>query len=303
MLDLTQLSALLPEPPLSKVRPFSVGGQRLDFERERYLVGVVNLSPDSWYKESVCTSAEAAIARGERLAAAGAKIIDIGAESSLPEAARVGVSGQLDRLLPVVRALAAAGILVSVESYHPEVLEACAEAGARIFNLTGPAEADAVFSLAARYEAAVVLCYVAGDNVRAANEGSASELAAAGQLAAPSVPALSAYFERLTARARALGLERCFLDPGLGFYYRALPDGPERVRYQLKSLLSAGQLWSLGYPIFNILPHAPGLFGEAERRGAEPFFGVIAALFGSHLLRTHEVEKLAPILKALELYE
>src|SRR5262245_50692108 len=119
------------------VRTFSIGGRFFDFNRHRYLVGVINLSTDSWYRESVCATTEAAIARAEMLTTDGADLIDIGAESTLPEARRADIQQQLDRLLPVVEALKARHLLVSIESYYPEVLETCAKAGADIFNLTG----------------------------------------------------------------------------------------------------------------------------------------------------------------------
>ncbi|MCH7577475.1 MAG: dihydropteroate synthase [Chloroflexi bacterium] len=107
-----------------------------------------------------------AIERGLRLAREGADLVDIGAESSLPHSKRVGPGEQIERIVPVVRALATEGILVSVESYYPEVLAAAAEEGARVFNLTGN-EADAdVLKLAARHKAAVVFCYVQGGHVR-----------------------------------------------------------------------------------------------------------------------------------------
>ena len=69
------------------------------------IMGVINLSPDSWYRESVCLSAEAAIKRGRVLMAQGADIIDVGAESSLNSADRVDSQKQLSRVLPVLKEL------------------------------------------------------------------------------------------------------------------------------------------------------------------------------------------------------
>ncbi len=122
------------------VRTFRIGDRYFDFNRFRYLVGVINLSTDSWYRESVCATADEAITRADILAADGADLIDIGAESTLPHARRQDIRQQLDRLLPVVEALKARDLLVSVESYYPEVLETCAKAGADVFNLTGMRE-------------------------------------------------------------------------------------------------------------------------------------------------------------------
>ena len=130
------------------VRTFSIGGRFFDFNRYRALVGVINLSTDSWYRESVCATTEEAIRRAEMLARDGADLIDIGAESTLPQARRADVQQQLDRLLPVVEALKARNLLVSVESYYPEVFEVCAKAGADVFNVTGMRDEAEVFKLA-----------------------------------------------------------------------------------------------------------------------------------------------------------
>lgn len=275
------------------VKSFAIGGRTFDFVNHRYLTGVINLSPDSWYRESVCTDAASAIERGRRLVRDGAHLVDIGAESSLPDAERVDAGGQLDRLLPVVRALVADGVLVSVESYHPEVLDACGEAGAHVFNVTGMREADAIFDVAARHDAALVLCHVQGDNVR-----EVTSLEHVGD----AVPSLLTYFGALLRRMEEKGVTRAFVDPGLGFYYRNLEDGETRVRYQLDTFLETFRLAELGYPTFNIVPHAPHVFGEDERRNAEPFFGVLAFLGGTHMVRTHEVRRLSRVLRALELY-
>lgn len=297
MLDLATVAdriALHGSAVQASVRPFHVGDRLWDFSKKRYLVGVINLSPDSWYAESVATTTEAAIARGEELLADGADAIDIGAESTLPNAEVLGADRQIDRLRPVVEALAARGAAVSVESYHPEVLEASAKAGARIFNLTGARRADDAFDLARRYDAAVILCYVQGETVRDVSDF---------DLERDMVPKLLSYFRSLTERAAAKGVSKCFLDPGLGFYYRNLEDGRVRVRHQLDTFLSAFRIAELGYPTFNILPHAPVFFRADERRAAEPFFSVLALLFGTHVLRTHELRTVARIRDLMGAYE
>jgi len=121
------------------VRPFDIAGQ-VSFPSARPAVmGVINLSADSWYRESICTSIESAVERGSELRAQGADIIDIGAESTLGQALRVGAAEQRQRLLPVIGQLASQGIIVSAETYDAEVAEACLEAGAKVLNLTGTA--------------------------------------------------------------------------------------------------------------------------------------------------------------------
>jgi dihydropteroate synthase len=294
MLDFGPLRRLLARHGAAWDAPvpgFSIRGRRFDFARRRYLMGVINLSPDSWYRESVCADEGQAVARGRLLVAQGADLVDVGAESTLPDAARVSPAEQQARLLPVVRTLAGEGVLVSVESYHPEVLEAAGEAGAAVFNLTGTREEGAVLRLARRFEAAVVHCYVQGETVRAADDFAFSPDMAQTQLD---------YFGERIARARAAGVTRNVIDPGLGFYYRNLEDGDLRVAYQLQTFVQAFRLRALGCPILNILPHAPELFGEAQRRTAEPVFAVLALLGGTHIVRTHELDAVARVRAMLE---
>jgi dihydropteroate synthase len=289
MLDLNALRTLLDrygDALRYPVRAMELGGRRFDFARRPALMGVINLSPDSGYRESICTTGPEAIERGLRLAGEGADFIDIGAESTLPRAKRVGAGEQIERLLPVVRTLSERGILVSVESYYPEVLEAAAGAGAMLFNLTGNESDDAVLRLAARHKAAVIFCHVQGRHVRDVGEF---------VLEPDAIAAMEAGFRERTARAARIGVPRCILDPGLGFYYRNLEDGALRVNYQLQTFLETFRLSRLGYPILNILPHAFEVFGEEDRRAAEPFFAVLALLGGTHILRTHELRTVAKI--------
>src|SRR5580658_9111672 len=97
----------------ARVKAFSIGGKKFDFNSRPSVMGVINLSADSWYRESVCLSADAAIERGRILAAQGADIVDIGAESTLANAARQGDAAQKSKLVPVIKVLRAEKILVS----------------------------------------------------------------------------------------------------------------------------------------------------------------------------------------------
>ena len=165
MLDLEQLAALLEknrEAAKARVKEFTIGDKQFAFNTRPYFMGVINLSPDSWYRESVCLSAEAAIQRGKLLAAQGADIIDIGAESTLAQAARAADGLQKSKLLPVIEGLR--DQILSVETYSSDVAEQCLSAGAKILNLTG--NDPKLYSIAAAHDAAVIICYVQGPNVR-----------------------------------------------------------------------------------------------------------------------------------------
>jgi len=295
MLSLEHLGGLLENhraAAAAPVREFAIGGRSFAFNSQPAVMGVVNLSADSWYRESVCLTAEAAIQRGKVLAAQGAHIIDVGAESTLAHAARVGAAAQTSQLLPVIRALRAENILVSVETYSPAVTRASLEAGANILNLTGTTATDEIFRLVAAHEAAVIICYVAGDNVREVGDF---------DLSADPIPLLREFFARQIEIAQRHGVEKIFIDPGLGFYYRNLQDSAVRVRHQMNIFLNTFRLRDLGFPVCHALPHAFEFFGE-EVRCAEPFFAVLAALGKTDLFRTHEVPRIRAVLDTLKIY-
>ena len=85
----------------ARVKEFSIAGRRFAFNTQPAIMGVINLSPDSWYRESVCLTAEGAIQRGQVLREQGADIVDIGAESTLAHAARANEAAQNSKLVPI----------------------------------------------------------------------------------------------------------------------------------------------------------------------------------------------------------
>ena len=295
MLNLEHISELLENNPAAaaaRVQEFAIGGKPFAFNAQPAVMGVVNLSADSWYRESVCLTAESAVQRGKVLAAQGADIIDVGAESTLAHAARVDDAAQNSKLIPVIKGLRAEKILVSVETYSPAVTRASLEAGANILNLTGTEASDEFFRMVAAHDAAVIICFVQGKNVREVGDY---------DLSADPVPMLRDYFSRQIEIAQRNGVEKIFLDPGLGFYYRNLQDSAVRVRHQMQVFLNTFRLRELGFPVCHALPHAFEYFGD-EVRCAEPFFAVLAALGKTDLFRTHEVPRIKAVLETLKVF-
>jgi dihydropteroate synthase len=296
MLTLESLEQLLQahrEAAAAPVREFRLGSHHLAFNQRKAIMGVVNLSPDSWYRESVCLDTESALRRGRVLAAQGADLVDVGAESTLSHAARLDDALQNSKLLPVVCGLRAEGIPVSVETYQPEVARACLEAGASVLNLTGAAGSESMYRLVADHDAAVIICYIQGSNVREVGEF---------DFGTDPVAGMREYFAREIELATSCGVERIFIDPGLGFYYRNLKDSAARVRHQISTFLNTFRLRSLGWPVCHALPHAFEFFGD-EVRCAEPFFAVLAALGKTDLFRTHEVPRVRSVLDTLAIVQ
>jgi dihydropteroate synthase len=274
------------------VREFAVGGRKVSSKERKSIMGVINLSTDSWYRESVCPTVDSAVGRAFVLAAQGADIVDIGAESTLAHAARLDETLQGSKLLPVLDGLKDLSIPISVETYNLAVARRCLEAGARVINLTGTEDTEAFYLLAREFDAAVIVCFVQGRNVREVADFSFDR---------DPIDFMYEYFARELDRAQKCGLEKVFIDPGLGFYYRNLQDSAVRVRHQMRTFLNTFRLRALGFPVCHALPHAFEYFGD-EVRNAEPFFAVLAALGNTDLFRTHEVSKVKAVLDTLQVY-
>jgi dihydropteroate synthase len=294
MLSIEQLAELAQKHSAAlnaRVKEFAVKGRLVSSNAHKSIMGVINLSADSWYRESVSVTAEAAIRRAHVLQEQGADIVDIGAESTLSHAAVLDADLQKSKLLPVLKGLTDLKIPVSIETYNLQVAGQCLEAGASIINLTGAEKTEEFYRLAKDFDAAVIICFVQGKNVREVGEYDLSH---------DPIRTMYDYFCREIEKAQKFSLEKLFIDPGLGFYYKNLQDSAFRVRHQMNVFLNTFRLRTLGYPICHALPHAFEYFGE-EVRSAEPFFALLAALGKTDLFRTHELVKTKAVLDSLNL--
>lgn len=256
------------------------------------LMGCVNLSRDSSYRESVATSPDDAVRMGRIQAAQGAQVIDLGAESSNSGTLRVSPEDQIAMLVPAVKGLVQDAV-VSVETYEPAVVRACLDAGARVLNMTGRQHEEEMLTLAAEYDAAVVMCFGETANVREVADVPPDD---------DPMPVLVDHFTPRLARARELGVDKVVVDPGMGFVYGNLMDPMTRSRHQTRVLTQTFRLRSLGVPVCNVVPHTYDIFGD-EFRKAEGFYAMFAALGGTHLLRIHEVAHLRVVLRGLQMLE
>ena len=163
-------------------------------------------------------------------------------------------TGQKSKLLPVLRAFGKRACWSRSETYEPAVARACLEAGANILNLTGTDGSDELFRMVAAHDAAVIICYVQGKNVREVGDF---------DFGADPMALMHDYFARQIEIALRNGVEKILMDPGLGFYYRNLQDSAVRVRHQMTVFLNTFRLARPG------LPHLPRVAARLRvfRRG------------------------------------
>jgi len=134
----------------------------LPLARDPQVMGIVNVTPDSFSDGGQFDSHKFAIAQGRRLAADGAHIVDVGGESTRPGAVLVSVREEIERVVPVISALSHDGIAVSVDTSKPEVMEAAVAAGARMVNDIYALRRPGALEMAARLKVPVCLMHMQG---------------------------------------------------------------------------------------------------------------------------------------------
>jgi dihydropteroate synthase len=243
------------------------------------IMGIVNATPDSFSDGGEFLAPERAIAHGRALAAAGADILDVGGESTRPGAAPVAAEEETRRVEPVVRALAGAGFVVSIDTRNARTMAAATAAGARIINdvsaLSGEPESLAV---AARSGAAVALMHMQGEP-RTMQANPTYSLASLD---------IVEYLEARVAACAAAGIDRArvVVDPGIGFGKHTAHNLEIMARLGLLHALGCGVLLGISRKSLIAAVH------EAEPKARIPgsLAGALHALSqGVQMLRVHDV--------------
>lgn len=278
----------------TQIEEFSIGNKKFNFNSQTSILGIINLSQDSWYKQTISYTPEQAIRRGKVLTLQGADIIDIGTESTGKTAARVDELKQTSQLLPILKTFSQEGVLTSVETYYPEVARECLKAGANVINFLGTEHSEEMYQAVADFDAAIIICYVEGKHARDVGEFDFTS-------GRDMINVLYDYFEKEIEIATKIGVRKIFVDPALTVGYTNLyyqDNTSNRIRYQIETLLNAFRFRKLGFPVFNQIPTAIEFFGE-EFRSAQMLTGVFAALGKNDLVRTHEVAKVKALLETM----
>lgn len=249
------------------------------------VMGVVNVTPDSFSDGGQWFDPELAVKHGLDLVASGADIVDVGGESTRPGAARVSEAEELRRVIPVVRELAAAGVLVSVDTMRAAVAEQAVAAGARLVNDVSGGGADpAMIPVVADAGVPFVVMHWRGQSIDMNNR------AVYGDVVAEVVAELRQGCDR--AVAGGIDPRRIILDPGLGF--------AKNAEHDLALMAHLGQLRALGHPLLvaasrkrflgRVLAGSAGDPPPArERDAATAAVSAIAAREGAWAVRVHEV--------------
>lgn len=241
------------------------------------VMGIVNVTPDSFSDGGLFFDAAAAVAQGRKLVAEGAAILDIGGESTRGGAEIVSEEEEKRRVLPVVEALVATGALVSIDTMKAGVAEAALRAGAHIVNDVRGLQGDPdMAAVAARHGAGLIAMHNPG------------LLGSTKPLEGDPVEAVLAFFARSIEIAREAGVaaDRLVLDAGFGF--------GKSVEQNLELLARFGELGAAGFPLLAGTSRKSFIGKITGRELRERTIGsvvtnVVAAMQGAAIVRVHDV--------------
>jgi dihydropteroate synthase len=242
-------------------------------------MGVVNVTPDSFSDGGLFLDAKTAIAHANQLVIDGADLIDIGGESTRPGSAPLSVKEELQRVLPVVtRLVRELSVPISIDTYKPQVAEACLKAGVHLLNdITGLAN-PAMVALAAEYDVPVIIMHMKGTPKTMQEHPTYHDL----------IGEINTFFRERVAVARTGGIKNVILDPGIGF--------GKILEHNLLILKRLDAFMTHGWPIL-VGPSRKSFIGTITGLPAqERLEGTIAAVAvavmnGAHIVRVHDVRQ------------
>lgn len=274
--------------PPSHTPHFHCGRYALNLSRPR-IMGIVNVTPDSFSDGGKFADTELAVAHALQLVEEGADILDIGGESTRPGATPVPLEDELRRVVPVIEQLARlTKVPLSIDTYKPQVMQAAIDAGADLINDVRGLQEPGALEVAARSQAGICLMHMQGtpqtmqldprydDVVTEVRDFLAARMAA--------------------AEAAGIGAERIVLDPGFGF--------GKRTEHNIALLQALPQLLALGRPLLvglsrkSVLGQLTG--GDVSvRLHSSIAASVLSVMKGARIVRVHDVKATADALKVV----
>ncbi|MFD2870119.1 dihydropteroate synthase [Kurthia sp. 3B1D] len=270
---------------LEHYKPVEIAGHTLDFQHETFVMGILNVTPDSFSDGGQFNTVETAVAHAKQMVADGAKIIDIGGESTRPGHTPISAEEEMARILPVIRAIRSeVDVLLSVDTFKSEVARAAVEAGVHIINDIWGAQHDPkIADVAAELHVPIILMHNRvntdyGDNFWASAK---------------------ADIERSITIAKNAGVpdEHIWLDPGVGFAKTRAQD--------LEIMRCLPELSDMGYPVL-LATSRKRVIGDVldlpkdermEGTAATCCYGVDK---GCHMVRVHDVKPIARMMKMMD---
>ena len=256
------------------------------------IMGIVNVSDDSFSGDGLRGDVDAAVAQALRQIDEGAGILDLGAESSRPGARPVPAQQEIDRLLPVIEALRDCGVPLSVDTVKPEVMAAALAAGADMINDINALCAPGAIEAVAASRAAVCLMHMQGAPASMQDDPRYTDV----------VAEVAAFLGARAAAAQAAGIarDRIVVDPGFGF--GKTPEHNVELLRRLGELAVPGLPLMVGLSRKSVLGHLTGR-AASDRAYCGVAAHVVAVLRGARIVRVHDVAATRDALAVLQAVE
>ncbi|MFF3103505.1 dihydropteroate synthase [Viridibacillus arvi] len=265
--------------------PLTIDGHILDFHKETFVMGILNVTPDSFSDGGKYNDLEAAVAQAKQMVADGAKIIDIGGESTRPGHTQISVEEELSRVIPIIKELRKeVHVLISIDTYKAEVARQAVLAGAHIINDIWGAKYDPeIASVAAELNVPIILMHNRENEEYGVNFWEVAK----------------ADLEKSLQIAKAAGVPdaHIWLDPGIGF--------AKSHHENILMMQSLPQLVEMGYPVL-LATSRKRMIGNVldlpvtervEGTGATVCFGIDK---GCHMVRVHDVKEITRMTKMMD---
>ncbi|MFI2132858.1 dihydropteroate synthase [Lysinibacillus fusiformis] len=260
------------------MKPLTINGITLDFTKETFVMGILNVTPDSFSDGGKFNSVEAAVAQAKKMVADGAKIIDVGGESTRPGYERISDEDEITRIVPVIQALLKeVDAIISVDTYKANVARAAIEAGAHMINDIWGAKAEPeIAQVAADLDVPIILMHNRENMDYGVDFWSTAK----------------ADLDESIAIAHQAGVpdRHIILDPGIGF--------AKNTEQNIAMMQHLKDLVGMGYPVL-LATSRKSMIGNVlklpvderlEGTGATVVYGIEK---GCHMIRVHDVKELA----------
>lgn len=254
-------------------------------KRNTKIVGTLNVTPDSFYDGGKYVAVDVAVAHAKTLVEKGADLIDLGGESSRPGSKRISTQEELNRVLPVVKQLVKeVDVPISIDTYKPEIAEACLQAGAKMINditgLRGMSGHQGMAEVVAKYDALVCIMHMLGNPETMQHEPFYDD----------PIKEISKFLMGQVEVARAAGIkdENIILDPGIGFGKR-LEDNLTIIK-NMAAFKQLGFQTLIGVSRKSFIKMISNLEPEDRLEGTIAA-NVIAVMGGCDYIRVHDVEE------------
>jgi dihydropteroate synthase len=261
---------------------------RLDFSAGCVVMGVLNVTPDSFSDGGQFFDSGRAVERGLQMAADGAAIIDVGGESTRPGSASVSDDEQIERVVPVIKALCTKiDVPISIDTYKLEVAKAALEAGAGMINDITALSDERMAELASKHDVPVVLMHMQGTPATMQIEPKYEDV----------VSEVLEFFLERAKRAEGFGIAKnmIFIDPGIGF--------GKTLEHNLLLLRDIDKFVASGYRVL-IGTSRKSFIGKltGKEKPGERIFGTAAtvalcAVAGVSIVRVHDVAEMVDVIK------